>query len=49
MKNAGKETLAKSSRIAKKIKDCDGERNCCSYKEIMDGKEIEYSEVVKIG
>ena len=49
MKNAGKETLAKRSRIAKKIKDCDGVRNCCSCEEIMDGKEIEYSEVVKIG
>ena len=49
MKNPGKEALAKRSRIAKKIKDCDGVRNCCTCEEIMNGQEIEYSEVVKIG
>ena len=49
MKNSGKEALTKRSMIAKKIKDCDGVRNCCTCEEIMDGKEIEYSEVVKTG
>lgn len=49
MKNSGKEALAKRLRIAKKIEDCDGVRDCCTCEEILDGKEIEYSEVAKIG
>ena len=48
-RNSGKEALAKRSMIAKKIKDGDGKMNCCTCEEIMDGKEIEYSEVVEIG
>ena len=49
MMNSGKEALTKRSMMAKKVKDCDGVRNCGTCEEIMDGKEIEYSEVVKIG
>ena len=49
MNNSGKEALAKRLRIAKRIEDCDGVRDCCTCEEILDGKEIEYSEVAKIG